>query len=68
MYPKHVLADYLWCMHPEHVLADYLWYMHPEHVLADIVKALHVLVLVPGGLGYYVLSNERGVIGVPVLS
>ncbi len=33
--------------------------MHPQHVLTDIVEALHVLILVPGGLGYNVLCEKE---------
>jgi hypothetical protein len=33
--------------------------MHPEHVLADVVEALHVLILVPGGLGYDILCEKE---------
>jgi hypothetical protein len=37
----------------------HLWNMHPQHVLADVVKAFHVLILVPGGLGYNVLCEKE---------
>jgi hypothetical protein len=37
----------------------HLWNMHPQHVLTDIVEALHVLILVPGGLGNNVLWEKE---------
>ena len=54
-------------MHPQDVLTSgtciftctHLWNMHPQHVLTDIVEALHVLILVPGGLGNNVLWEKE---------